>query len=129
MFQGERYPVNETFIDKRCSGVCSCNDNGSVGCVSLCPPVVVLCAPGQMKVPFKETFDNSECFCEREMCIDVPVSDEEPSGRLHAFKYLPIFIQYTIASFSYPYELITGCSLVNSSCKTTASLCEGSGRF
>ena len=70
---GETYPVNTQFVDKKCSGYCKCESDGfNIGysCVSLCPPMGVMCLPGQKLVAVKEPIPGSNCTCDRNACVD-----------------------------------------------------------
>lgn len=77
LYKGVRYPVNKRFVDQTCEGYCKCELDGSIGCVSLCPPSMVSCEPGQEKVLVEEPVPDSDCTCDRETCINVTIVSDD----------------------------------------------------
>ena len=66
---GKEYQVGESFIDNNCTEKCTCLGHDGFGCLSLCSPELVFCKQGERKERYKDYFNNSKCFCNRERCV------------------------------------------------------------
>ena len=65
---GEKHKVGEYFVTKSCNGWCKCTGHMSIACVSLCPPVGIMCSPGFRKVrTFRPVGGN--CTCPSWKCV------------------------------------------------------------
>ena len=66
---GKEYQVGQSFIDNNCAATCTCFGEDRIGCVSLCPPALVICKKGEKKEQYKDYITDSKCFCNRERCV------------------------------------------------------------
>ena len=60
---GKTYQPGDKFISADCSGYCQCSPSGGFGCVSLCPPTFIRCAPDEEKIKRSRKIPNSNCTC------------------------------------------------------------------
>ena len=66
---GCTYDVGMSYINASCSGRCTCGANGISGCVSLCPPRLIKCHPGQVLQDYYEPVKGTWCYCKRQRCV------------------------------------------------------------
>jgi len=66
---GKKYALGSSFISEDCRGRCTCNQNGFIACVSLCPPENIACPPGYKVSKSRRLIDNSsKCTCPKLEC-------------------------------------------------------------
>lgn len=71
---GQTYLDGEKFINKDCTGYCTCHADSSgqgLSCVSLCPPMGIACAPGEEIEEYnvRVTGSGAECYCIHKRCV------------------------------------------------------------
>ena len=66
---GKEYQVGQSFIANNCTATCTCSGQDRVGCVSLCPPALVICNQAEKKEQYRDYITDSKCFCNRERCV------------------------------------------------------------
>ena len=63
------YKPGEKFISNDCNSQCECQPDGSVTCVSLCSPMIRVCAADERKISTFVLVANSNCTCQRFKCV------------------------------------------------------------
>ena len=85
IFQGEQHKIGVRFASKDCSGWCKCDSPTSFSCVSLCPPVGVMCRHDQKKIMRDEPIGDGKCTCKRPFCVP---AEGAVGGQIQSFSTL-----------------------------------------
>ena len=64
--------VGEQYANDQCTGLCTCNEEGSIACTPLCPSVrISMCSPPYIrkKIRVPSGPSDSKCTCEQTICV------------------------------------------------------------